>query len=582
MIEKFAGYDKSLHLPLIETKGMKISRIFSLIIIISFTIASSISIFGQNEKSTKIDSLLVVLDRTETDSVRVLTAIAISSHFSLNQPVEAMFYSDKALEVANKTGNQRMISNASYNAGVICFNAGLLEQSVTHFYKYFEIAQENGKTDALTRALINISAVRLQMKQFEKAEETLLTGLDFFLKKQPGSQDSLSQIGLATIYNNLGIVAKEKGDFSKAEEYYQKGMKIANIMSGQYYLKANLLNNLGMVYSLNGNYPDAYESISTALKLRQDNNDKQGMAASYRNLAVYYEKTKDDKLAQDNYYKAIQLAKEMESKTLLEGIYDNVYLHYERLGYPDSALKYHILLKEQNDFLKLEETTKVLTRLELTMQFQQREKLQKAEQKRKEQRYFFVSLTLVLIAVIIGLLYFLSHARIRRMKLEQMNSVLANKNLQLSKNQLETELEIKNKELTTNVIHQIQKNEMVEGIVQKLLKHSPQFRKENQELIKSIIHDLEKTMEESVWNEFELRFQHVHNDFYNKLNELNQELSPNERRLCAFLRLNMTTKEIASITGQSPRSIEVARTRLRKKLNLTNSDQGLIEFLSQI
>jgi DNA-binding CsgD family transcriptional regulator len=64
--------------------------------------------------------------------------------------------------------------------------------------------------------------------------------------------------------------------------------------------------------------------------------------------------------------------------------------------------------------------------------------------------------------------------------------------------------------------------------------------------------------------------------------QINPELSLNERRLCAFLRLNMTTKEIASITGQSPRSIEVARTRLRKKLNLTNSDTSLTDFLSHI
>jgi DNA-binding CsgD family transcriptional regulator len=53
-------------------------------------------------------------------------------------------------------------------------------------------------------------------------------------------------------------------------------------------------------------------------------------------------------------------------------------------------------------------------------------------------------------------------------------------------------------------------------------------------------------------------------------------------RLGAFLRLNMTTKEIAAITGQMPRSIDVARTRLRKKLNLTNEDVGLVEFLSSI
>lgn len=220
--------------------------------------------------------------------------------------------------------------------------------------------------------------------------------------------------------------------------------------------------------------------------------------------------------------------------------------------------------------------------MELTMQFQEKEKLRLAEQKRKDQWYYFVGLLLLLLATIIGLLYVLSQARLRRLRLETTNSELANKNLQLMKDQLELDLETKNKELVTNVMYQIKRNEMMDEMVQKLLKNSSHFRKENQALIKSIIQDLEQMMGGNMWNEFEMRFQHVHNDFYIKLNAINPELTPNERRLCAFLRLTMSTKEIASITGQSQRSIEVARTRLRKKLYLTNSEQGLIEFLSQV
>ena len=86
----------------------------------------------------------------------------------------------------------------------------------------------------------------------------------------------------------------------------------------------------------------------------------------------------------------------------------------------------------------------------------------------------------------------------------------------------------------------------------------------------------------SLEQEFEIRFQQVHNSFYDKLNALSPDLSTNERRLCAFLKLSMSTKEISSITGQSPRSIDVARTRLRKKLNLTNNDSSLSDFLSSL
>jgi DNA-binding CsgD family transcriptional regulator len=60
------------------------------------------------------------------------------------------------------------------------------------------------------------------------------------------------------------------------------------------------------------------------------------------------------------------------------------------------------------------------------------------------------------------------------------------------------------------------------------------------------------------------------------------QLSPADEKLCAFLRLNMSSKEIAAITQQSIKSVEVARARLRKKLNLTNTSSNLVTHLSNL
>ena len=73
----------------------------------------------------------------------------------------------------------------------------------------------------------------------------------------------------------------------------------------------------------------------------------------------------------------------------------------------------------------------------------------------------------------------------------------------------------------------------------------------------------------------------VHEDFYDALNKKFPDLTPNEKRLCAFLRLNMTTKEISAITHQSVQSINMARFRLRKKMNMEHDD-NLISFLGQL
>lgn len=84
------------------------------------------------------------------------------------------------------------------------------------------------------------------------------------------------------------------------------------------------------------------------------------------------------------------------------------------------------------------------------------------------------------------------------------------------------------------------------------------------------------------WDEFELRFLQIHLDFNKKIHDLSPRLSSSERRLCYFLLLDMSTKEISTITGQSIRAVELARIRLRKKLGLTNLDTSLYEFLSKI
>jgi hypothetical protein len=220
--------------------------------------------------------------------------------------------------------------------------------------------------------------------------------------------------------------------------------------------------------------------------------------------------------------------------------------------------------------------------MEITAQFQERELIRQMQQKRKELRYMYGGGLALLVAVILGLLFFLAQSRARRLLLANTNYQLESEKALLTKENLENQLETKNKELTTNVMYQIRKNELINDITQKLLTYSHGLNREQQDLIRGIIRDLERTQDESVWEEFEMRFHQVHNDFYDKLQQINPDLSLNERRLCAFLRLNMTTKEISSITGQSLRSIEVARTRLRKKLHLTNSDVNLIDFLLSV
>ena len=177
------------------------------------------------------------------------------------------------------------------------------------------------------------------------------------------------------------------------------------------------------------------------------------------------------------------------------------------------------------------------------------------------------------------LLFILLYGRIR---IKINHSEIEAENLQLEKKRLNEEIDFKNRELTTNVMYLVKKNELINFISDKLIKAQAIFKKENQKKIQKLILELQSSLDKNIWKSFEERFMDVHHDYYHKINEKYPHLTENDRKLCAFLKLNMSTKDIAAITHQNPNSIEVARTRLRKKLNISNTDISLVSFLSNI
>jgi DNA-binding NarL/FixJ family response regulator len=148
-------------------------------------------------------------------------------------------------------------------------------------------------------------------------------------------------------------------------------------------------------------------------------------------------------------------------------------------------------------------------------------------------------------------------------------------------NRLQTELDFKNKELTSKAMFLIQKDEILITLKEKLIEFSKSVNKELSSKISDLIKDLNLQQNDNRWKEFEVHFENVHEEFYNRLKLKNPDLTANDKKLCAFIRLNMSTKEICALTHQSVKSIEVARTRLRQKLNLSR-DESLNTFISLI
>ena len=146
---------------------------------------------------------------------------------------------------------------------------------------------------------------------------------------------------------------------------------------------------------------------------------------------------------------------------------------------------------------------------------------------------------------------------------------------------LRKELELKNKELVCNVSSIYVKNQVISKVAQKLSKSQENFKQANMKMIRNVIGELKQNLYETSWKEFEIRFARVHENFYKNLDEKFPDLKNTERKICAMLKLGMSSKDIAAITMTQPESIDITRSHIRKKLKLTR-DKNLTGFLNKL
>ncbi len=139
-------------------------------------------------------------------------------------------------------------------------------------------------------------------------------------------------------------------------------------------------------------------------------------------------------------------------------------------------------------------------------------------------------------------------------------------------------LNTKKVELVSSTLKLMHLNEMNNSLINDLTKVNSFTNKEGQELIRQMSQKFKMNMTEQIWNDFEIRFENAFDSFYTVLLEKFPSLTPNERKLCALLRSGLSSKDIAILIFQNPHSVDVARYRLRKKLNLVN-EENLIDFL---
>jgi len=152
--------------------------------------------------------------------------------------------------------------------------------------------------------------------------------------------------------------------------------------------------------------------------------------------------------------------------------------------------------------------------------------------------------------------------------------------LQKEKEKAEALVEYKEKELIGVTLRLTKAGRLMEQLANELFDVVDSLDKENSEKITAIINSFKVQIDLYNWKHIETMFMNIHSSFFNTILTQNPDLSNNDLKLCALLRLNMSTKDIATITLQNESAIKKARYRLRQKLNLS-SDESLVKMIFQ-
>ena len=473
-----------------------------------------------------------------------------ASHEELGLWKDAMPYYLKALSLSEKYGIDEYKAMIYNNIGVVYYNQNKLEKSKDYMLKAIDMNMRNNNRKELFNNYNNLAGIYLQTKDENKALDYALQALQLLDKQKDADLYYCMQTNIANLY----YIKKDYSlaiSYSKNAMFYQEAFGFGSDLIQTYKLYSDICDKIGQKDS-------SFIYLQKALKASQALENKRMESDIRRNLADFYRKNNNFKKA----YEALNL----------------------------SLIQAHSIFKEDND-----QKADNIERLYLAEnKIRENELLVKdvSLQKLMANRLWIIMLTCILCLVVVALLliyHFKNKERQRKIEAElvehQKQLFEKEKKMQVQKEEdLKCILDQRNKELTSYTLSMMKTNEFISDVNEefKQVLHELNPRDQEQKAhMQKIQVKLQRQSSTNDWDEFRCYFEQVHPSFYQKLEQNYPNLTIKDKRLCAFLRLGLSPKDIANITFKEVRSVETVRNRLRKKLGIDN-DEKLIEFLSQI
>ena len=504
------------------------------------------------------------------------------------RPDSAYLMLKEQLSLQQSKGNRRLEAQVFRQMGQVLFRMGSYPQAVTQLLEADRIFRALDQSEALAENSNILGAVYYYNKQSAESLERFHEALTIYHRTRNGA-------GLSDTYAHIGHWHEKQRQPDSALYFQRRALEFARL-SRNHTAEARIYEHLGSVYEDLEVFDSARHYYEASLARYRSLGLRAEQVGVVNNLGDIFSKTGHPAQGLAYAREASSLAWLEQDKYQMQSAYRDIAECFRDLGRLDSAYIYLEKSRELVQEIYTSDNQRQIALLQTLYAVEQKNaEITQLNAGRKVDHIALIAIFLV--ALLLGLLGLVVNSR-QKLKIrneqalneQQQRIHAAEKDLmesalrmkKMEEEGLKQELDIRSRELSSHILHLVQKNEVMEEIRTGLQEIIKDDRRDQKKQLRQLLNKIQVSFaQDDYWNEFRLIFDKVHESFFTNLNRYCPELTPSEVRLLALVKMDLSSADTAKLLGVTMDSLRVMRYRVKKKLRIT-PDDSLQHFVQRM
>jgi DNA-binding CsgD family transcriptional regulator len=479
----------------------------------------------------------------------------------------------QALEKAKKDKNTVDVAEAYLYLGICSFGSSLekgLQYATQSLDSYQQLESSNPHLARIGRSKCLQLISTIYLRQGKKTEASRM--IREVVETLKDKKDASGTLGLA--YATLGSLYQDANKTDSAAVYFRLSLADFSKWQNNAYLPG--------AYIRTGELENNLILLQKGLAIAESTQNKQAQVSALLAIGKWHLKNAQQVDGENYFRRALGISTGLTDKIFemrtLEALINlkKQQQHFAEVSQLQSRL---ITVKDQFYSLEREQIVKNLeVQFEVSEKNRQLALMEKESEVSKLTNIILFSCIIVLVVIFVTGYFVLKSINRRDKQLLKTKEALVEaleQQKSMEEEQFRNDLEHKESQLSAITLQMLQKNELIDEIKQYVQKDQPIS---GRELLKMVNKHL---VQDNSWSDFDLYFESINKNFYTRLKQSYPDISTNDLKICALIKLNLSIKEMASILNISPDSVKTARYRLRKKLQL-NTEDNLTSFILSV